>query len=204
MQEHHPTRRSVLVAGWVGGVLGCRKNPEPAAVAEPQSAPSVRPKSEPLKIGDLLPELSAEGWINNPPPPSDPGTRLRVIDIWAAWCPYCRQSAPGLCRIQHRFASQGVRFVSVTNMSREPARMFTDQFAIGWPSGYGLSDASVSALHVDSGMAAPGYEVAPVVYITGADNRIRWLDQQGRLRHQSPEEWERELATAIQRLLAEP
>ena len=89
-------------------------------------------------------------------------------------------------------------------MPRQSTQAMTDQMKITWPSGFGLSDGSVFALHADSGMVAPGYEVAPVLYITGPDNRIRWLDDQGRLRHKEPDAWERELDTAIERLLREP
>lgn len=169
---------------------------------EPASPPSTHaapvPRTEPLKPGDPLPKYLVEGWLNGAPP-AEPAPLL-VLDVWAAWCPYCRESAPSLVRLREKFPH--VRFISVTNMSREAAELFANQFKITWPNGYGLSTESISALGAASGMSGPaGYEIAPVLYIVSREHRIIRADQQGRFKHQKPEEWERDMEAAIRTAL---
>src|SRR6516162_9638388 len=75
------------------------ESPPPAdSVTDPVPAiPAFVPATPALKAGDKLPALAAEGWVNGTPPsPSAPGVRLLVVDVWAPWCPLCRQGAPEL------------------------------------------------------------------------------------------------------------
>lgn len=177
--------------------------PEPPTAPRPE--PSPLPKTAQLSPGEPLPPIPAEGWINGPPSPAgSPGFRLGVIDVWAAWCPFCRQNAPGLIRLHQKYAARGVAFTSVTSMGRQPAEVFANEFKVPWPSGYGLTSAGVAALGAGSGMAAPGYEIAPVIYLVGPDGRVRWSDRQGRFRHTAPDAWERELDEAIAAALDGP
>ena len=199
----NPAQGATLLACSLAIAMGCGRPQEHSPAPEQQ--PPIRQKTASLKPGDLLPAIPAEGWIKGPPPdPKSPGVRLLVVDVWAAWCPFCRQAAPGLIRIHRKYAERWVSFLSVTSMGREPAEAFANQFQIPWPSGYGLSGDSIVALGAGSDMAAPGYEVAPVLYLVGTDGRILWADQQGRFLHKTPEVWERELDEAIAASLPAP
>jgi thiol-disulfide isomerase/thioredoxin len=200
LERLEPPRGATLLSACLVLMMGCgQPQGSPPATDKP---PATREKTTSLKVGDLLPAVAPDGWIKGPPPsPASPGLSLLVVDVWAAWCPYCRQTAPGLVRLHRKHADRGVHFLSVTSMGREPAQAFSDQFQIPWPSGYGLSEEGVVALGAGSGVAGPGYEIAPVLYIVGPDGRIRWADQQGRFLHKSPEVWERELDEAIVDLL---
>ena len=163
------------------------------------------PTVEPLAPGAQLPPLAAEGWINGPPPsPSRPGVRLFLLDVWADWCPYCRSGAPELTRLYEKFAGRGVAFVSLTDMPRQTAAAFVEQFAVLWPNGYGISAEAVVALGAKSGLQTPEYKVAPIVYLVGPDGRIRWTDRRARYRHTEAEPWGRELDAAIEAALASP
>lgn len=182
-----------------------------AGCGPPDDHPPPPPPHEPipatpaLQPGAALPPIPAEGWINGPPRvPTSPGVHLLVVDVWAAWCPFCRMGAPGLVRLYRKYADQGVAFVSVTTMNREAAEAFAQEFAVPWPSGYGLTREGVMALGAGSGQPTAGYEVAPVLYLVGSDGRVRWGDNQDRLHHLSPEQWERELDAAISTALAGP
>lgn len=183
---------------------GCGQ-PQGELPVPPAPEPSPLPRTAQLSPGDPLPPIPAEGWINGPPlPAGSPGLRLTVLDVWAAWCPYCRQNAPGLIRLHQKYSDRGVTFISITNMDRQSAGAFANEFEVTWPSGYGLTSAGVVALGAGSGMAAPGYEIAPVIYLVGSDDRVRWSDRQGRFRHTAPGDWERELDAAIAAALDGP
>ncbi|UQY80158.1 Thiol-disulfide oxidoreductase ResA [Candidatus Hepatincola sp. Av] len=47
------------------------------------------------------------------PIPTKPNTKLLLVEFWASWCPYCRQSLPWLEDMQNTFASQGLEVISV-------------------------------------------------------------------------------------------
>ena len=192
----NPAQGATLLACSLAIAMGCGR-PQDHSPAPEQRSPT-RQKTASLKPGVLLPAIPAEGWIKGPPPnPNSTGVRLLVVDVWAACCPFCRQAAPGLIRIHRKYAERGVSFLSVTSMGREPAQAFANQFQIPWPSGYGLSGDGIVALGAGSDMAAPGYEIAPVLYIVGTDGRILWADQQAdffiRLRKFGNANWTRRL-----------
>jgi thiol-disulfide isomerase/thioredoxin len=141
-----------------------------------------------LAVGDMAPQLEVDGWLNNPPQRTGPdGPRLRLIDIWAFWCPGCRDTAPGLVRLFDKYNARGVAFTSVTSMPRSSAEEFVEQFAVRWPCGYGMTShalARFGALNRDLGM--PGYEVKLTLYLLAADGRVLWCDGNARMRHQDP------------------
>lgn len=40
----------------------------------------------PVRVGRVLPELRAQGWLNGvPPPTSDLAGKVVVLDLWAYW-----------------------------------------------------------------------------------------------------------------------
>jgi thiol-disulfide isomerase/thioredoxin len=144
---------------------------------------------EPLAAGTPLPLMEAEGWIQGTPQqPGEPGPRLVVLDIWSHWCMACRETAPGLVRLQQKFADRQVAFVSLTNVDRQQVENFATHANIPWPCGYGASLESLSRYGAYcptrmSKMYNPGYEVQPTLYVIGADGKILWHDDQARPRH---------------------
>src|SRR5262245_21864317 len=92
----------------------------PATSVSTIAPPTVRPPlpegsypQGPLDVGTALPKMEPKGWINGVPGSEiEPGKRLMVLDIWAQWCPACRETAPALVRLQKKFGDQ-VSFVSL-------------------------------------------------------------------------------------------
>jgi thiol-disulfide isomerase/thioredoxin len=177
----------------------------------PRERPVPRPRtsgiaSSPLVIGDRMPKLEAEGWLNgDPPAPDAPGVRLVVVDAWGIWCPFCALTAPGQARLQNKYADQGVVFVSITNLEREVVEHYIGKHSVTWSNGYGASAQMIAALGAGSGMPGPSdYEVAPTLYLVGPDGRIRWVDGRGRAHFQEPSEWEKLVDDAIKDALTTP
>jgi hypothetical protein len=114
----------------------------------------------------------------------------------------CRESAPGLVQVFHKFKDRDVKFVSLTSTSRDSVQRFVDNFSVPWPSGYGASSqflADLGAFKRDTPL--PGYEVTPTIYVLGPDGRIAWCDRNARLRHEDQGPMLRELEMAITQAL---
>jgi len=208
MTEDDPSRsRGLLLlaaAAVFGAAAGCDR---PAAATPPGDPdppmPAFVPATPALRAGDELPALAAEGWLNGAPPaPSAPGVRLMVVDVWAQWCPLCRQGAPGLLELSKKYAGRGVAFVSLTNMPRNPVVLFGNEFALTWPIGYGATAETIVALGAGSGMPTPGYGIAPTLYVVDTGGRIVWSDEHARFRHVESAQWWRDVERAIDAALA--
>jgi cytochrome c biogenesis protein CcmG/thiol:disulfide interchange protein DsbE len=67
---------------------------------------------------------------------SDLRGEVVVINVWASWCPPCRDEAPVLERAWRRYRDRGVIFVGVDYMDTEPAALaYIAEFDITYPNG---------------------------------------------------------------------
>ena len=85
-----------------------------------------------LAIGSQTPPLEATGWLNGTPRVEH--AKLTVIDLWSAWCPFCRATAPGLVRTYDKYAGRGVEFVSVTTMPEATSGSTTRRIVVRRPA----------------------------------------------------------------------
>ena len=68
-----------------------------------------------------------------------------VLNIWASWCPPCREEAQGLEQGWTRYRSRGVQFVGVDHEDTRGAGMaFVRRFGVTYPSGFD-PDGTVAA-----------------------------------------------------------
>jgi thiol-disulfide isomerase/thioredoxin len=186
--------------------IGCAapSSDPPVPTAGTQSMEPVGPpRTELLTPGTPFPPLQAAGWVNGPPPAFDsPGVRGIVVDLWALWCPYCREAAPELVKLQSQYEPQGILFVSLTNMSRTTVESYVQQFGITWPNGYGASISTFAAYGAyHNAVLVPGYEVTPTIYLLNPDGTVRWSDQRARFRHVKAADLAPELASQLDELL---
>ena len=184
--------------------LGCGTENRPGPEKDENRRRASGVATPALKVGDPLPPLRAEGWVNGPPPaPNSPGVRLLVVDAWGEWCPLCEMSTAGLLRVYQKYSGQGVAFVSLTSAAEDTVEIYVRRHSVPWPNGYGVTAETAAALGAGSGLPGPiDYEVAPTLYLVGPDGRIRWVDGRGRARHQDPREWENAVDAAIAETLA--
>lgn len=74
--------------------------------------------------------------LNGGPPVSLDSLKGKVVvlNIWASWCPPCREEAPILAALQKRIASRDATVIGVTwNDSVPDARKFAAQAKLGYP-----------------------------------------------------------------------
>lgn len=69
---------------------------------------------------------------------ADLGGRVAVINIWASWCPPCREEAPALRRAYERFAAEPVAFLGVIrDDTAGDALEFASEWGLDYPHAEG-------------------------------------------------------------------
>ncbi|MEB8537157.1 TlpA disulfide reductase family protein [Acidithiobacillus ferriphilus] len=59
--------------------------------------------------------------------------KIMVVTVWANWCPYCHQEAPGFVRLHKEMGSR-VRFIGIAIDDRESAEHFVSQEHVSYPT----------------------------------------------------------------------
>jgi thiol-disulfide isomerase/thioredoxin len=59
--------------------------------------------------------------------------KVIVVNLWASWCPPCREEIPGLVRTQQKFASNGVQIVGIAFDSAAKSRQAAAELGINYP-----------------------------------------------------------------------
>lgn len=117
--------------------------------------------------------------------------KIRVINLWAAWCPPCRAEMPAFSRIQQQFADKNVQFIGLALDNPEAVSSFLRTTPVSYPVLIGSTD--LLDLTASLGNTALGL---PFTFI---------LDAQGRQVSQKLGLWpEAELQAELQRLTAIP
>lgn len=128
---------------------GCTAKPEPTPPTAPGAAASrpspfeectaltdgpTAPTGDAAPVGDLLPELSLPCFTGGAPVALRDVAGPAVINIWASWCPPCREELPALQRLSQRSAGQ-LRVIGVnTRDSREAAQSIGEDFGVRFPT----------------------------------------------------------------------
>lgn len=113
--------------------------------------------------------------------------KIRVINLWATWCPPCREEMPAFALIHQQFANKNVQFIGLALDTREAVTNFLRGIPPTYPILVGSTD--LIDLTPELGNTAMGL---PFTFI---------LDAQGRLVSQKLGLWsEADLRAELQRL----
>ncbi len=142
-------------------MLGAPHPSRDSAIGAADFAATPVPQDRPAPAFDL-PALAGPGSIAL----RSPAGSIIVVNIWASWCPPCRQEAPQLEQVWTRYRSPGVRFIGVDHQdTRSGGRSFVRQFGITYPIAFDPS-GTVAARYGAVGI--------PATFVIGPNGRIAY------------------------------
>lgn len=104
------------------------------AVGGVQWAWAQEPSDVGPKVGDMAPPIELEGLLQAPEGASTKPEALRgkvvVLEFWATWCGPCIVAFPHLNKLTDRFKDKPVKFISITDESREVVERFLNKRAL--------------------------------------------------------------------------
>ena len=157
---------------------------QPIERLDPASAPLHRAQKEAQATDFEVTLLSGETFRL-----SNQKGKVVLMNIWATWCPPCREEIPDFVRLQEDLGDRGVQFVGVA-LERDPdpqaVRDFAENMNVNYP--IGLDDGSIAQKY-------GGVRTLPTTFVIGPDGEIR-----GRIPGRTTEE---RLRPALEQLLAE-
>jgi thiol-disulfide isomerase/thioredoxin len=147
---------------------------------------SVSAQEEPrLEVGDALPPLAVEAWVQGEPFATFEPGEVYVVDLWAVWCTPCLASMPYLSRLQERYAGEGVVVVGVTNEDKwgntlEKARAFVAErdsmlrYRVAWlaPS---KDTSGLQGIFNHPWMQALGTQSLPQAFVVDRQGRLAYV-----------------------------
>jgi thiol-disulfide isomerase/thioredoxin len=98
-------------------------------------------------IGQPLPPLEVEGWINSQKSLAVKDLRGKVVlvDFWASDCGPCLEQLPELIEFNKRYRDQGVQIIGLSEESGQRAihlrNLVETRPGLDWPIGYGAGFA---------------------------------------------------------------
>lgn len=160
---------AVLVVGGAGTYMALQRGPATA----PEHGAALRMHAAPR----ALPEIAFVDGAGKPRTLADFRGRTVLLNVWATWCPPCREEMPSLDRLQKKLGGPGFEVValSIDAGGAPVVERFYKEIGIG-----------SLAIYVDPGMRAAGALRTPGVPTT------LLIDAQGRElgRHAGPAQWD--------------
>ncbi len=117
-----PALLALLLAAALVVSGGCDRKPEPAAGP---GAAAPRP---------VAPDFTLARLDGGTLTLSDLRGKVVFVNIWATWCPPCRQEMPSMVRLYERYRDRGLEIVAVSE-DRDPGavRRFVAEYGIPFP-----------------------------------------------------------------------
>jgi cytochrome c biogenesis protein CcmG, thiol:disulfide interchange protein DsbE len=86
---------------------------------------TVRDRFMPVEVGTRAPNIAAADLDGRPVQLTDLRGQVVLLNVWATWCPPCREEMPSMQRLHDRFAEEGLRVVAVSIDSEPGQRLLS-------------------------------------------------------------------------------
>lgn len=135
------------------------------------ASPSGGSNAGPVKVGDAMPEYSAEFLDGKDFTMADQKGKVVLLNVWATWCPPCRAEIPDLQQLHDKYAAQGFSVVGVSvdsDGAAQEVRDFVREKSMTYP--VVLDPEGTLATLVDTA-------VIPTSALVDRDGKIVWIHQ---------------------------
>ena len=152
-------RRRLRRMSWVASVWALTGW---AAACTPQSDSGSARRAE---VGERLPEWRGALLSGDSISIADMGAPV-VVNLWATWCPPCRDEMPFLQELHERYSGEGLRIVGISSdgpRDLEAVRRFVTENGLEFDIGLDPSGATLDLFRVFG---------LPATYVADADGRI--------------------------------
>jgi len=93
--------------------------------------------------------------------------KLVVLNLWATWCPPCRQEMPALERLQQRYAKDGLVVIAISDEPNEQQAKFPEFARMPFVKGRIDPGSRIAGLYIQPQVARP------VTHIIDRDGILR-------------------------------
>lgn len=121
-----------------------------------------------LPIPEELLKQEIRGLDDKPFRLADYAGKVLVLDLWATWCPPCREEVPHLVALRQKYAAQGVEVIGLDidpeNETPEEVRAFAQEFGINYKLAWGDMELATVLMR--------GQDTIPQTLVVTRDGRI--------------------------------
>jgi thiol-disulfide isomerase/thioredoxin len=147
---------------------------EPALLVQTQKrsdATAPQPAKGLLGIGDAAPKLTVKEFVKGKAVTQFERGKIYVVELWATWCPPCRQTIPHLTKLQKKYQDIAIIGVSV---SEDPANVKPFVEEMGEKMDYRVATDQEDAM-AKNWLQAAGQNGIPAAFIVNGDGKIAWI-----------------------------
>ncbi|MER7334541.1 MULTISPECIES: TlpA disulfide reductase family protein [unclassified Micromonospora] len=163
-EERGPTGRQEAAANRPSPFQDCSALGTPPASAAPVSTSG--------GAGQALPELTLECFTGGAPVALRDLRGPAVVNVWASWCPPCREELPAFQRLSERAAGR-LQVIGVNSQdARESAQSIGEDFGIRFPVLFDQGESFKRALNRNA---------MPLTVFVDGQGRVRHVDTSGAL-----------------------
>jgi cytochrome c biogenesis protein CcmG, thiol:disulfide interchange protein DsbE len=119
-------------------------------------------------VGNPAPEFAASDLQDRPVSLADHQGRLVLLNVWATWCPPCRDEIPALQELHERHVAGGLDVVGVSIDSRgerDNVGAFAGRFGVTYPIWLDPSERVTSVFRTQG---------VPTTFLIGRDGTVLW------------------------------
>lgn len=139
-------------------------SPSTGGNAAPANLASLAPLPAPLKETSI--QMLDGGSLRL----ADLAGKVVILDLWATWCPPCREEIPHLIELGNEYRDEGLEVIGVTTEDPETdeakVRSFAEEFQINYKLGWAGREIAVGILSMS------GRDSIPQTLIITRDGRI--------------------------------
>ncbi len=119
-----------------------------------------------LEVGDKAPALSSVNWVKGEA--IRPEGRITVVEFWATWCIPCRDSIPGLTKLQKKYQDK-VQIAGLSNEEPPTVKPFVDTMGAKMDYRIGIASEATFLGYMD------GLESIPHAFLIDATGVVLWV-----------------------------